>query len=51
VKVVFALSRNARPLTAEQVGSVDAVLQSHDQHFDNLDHGAGPAVFLSSTPP
>jgi L-ascorbate metabolism protein UlaG (beta-lactamase superfamily) len=25
-------------LTAEQVGRVDAVLLSHDQHFDNFDH-------------
>jgi L-ascorbate metabolism protein UlaG (beta-lactamase superfamily) len=34
------LKKTAGPaLTAEQVGPVDAVLLSHDQHFDNLDHG------------
>jgi L-ascorbate metabolism protein UlaG (beta-lactamase superfamily) len=34
------LKKTAGPaLSAEQVGSVDAVLLSHDQHFDNLDHG------------
>jgi L-ascorbate metabolism protein UlaG (beta-lactamase superfamily) len=27
------------PWTPQQVGSVDAVLLSHDQHPDNLDHG------------
>ena len=33
------LKKTAGPtLSAEQVGSVDAVLLSHDQHFDNLDH-------------
>jgi L-ascorbate metabolism protein UlaG (beta-lactamase superfamily) len=26
-------------LSADEVGDVDAVLLSHDQHFDNLDHG------------
>ena len=35
-------------LTAEQVGVVDAVLLSHDQHADNLDH-AGRA-FVESSP-
>jgi L-ascorbate metabolism protein UlaG (beta-lactamase superfamily) len=25
-------------LTAEQIGPIDAVLLSHDQHADNLDH-------------
>jgi L-ascorbate metabolism protein UlaG (beta-lactamase superfamily) len=34
------LRKTAGPaLTAEQVGPVDAVLLSHDQHFDNLDYG------------
>jgi L-ascorbate metabolism protein UlaG (beta-lactamase superfamily) len=34
------LKKTAGPaLTTEQVGPVDAVLLSHDQHFDNLDHG------------
>jgi L-ascorbate metabolism protein UlaG (beta-lactamase superfamily) len=34
------LMKTAGPaLTAEQVGPVDAVLLSHDQHADNLDHG------------
>src|SRR5262249_18767272 len=33
-------------LAVEQVGSVDAVLLSHDQHFDNLDHGG--RAFLTS---
>ena len=34
------LKKTAGPaLTAEQVGPVDAVLLSHDQHADNLDHG------------
>jgi L-ascorbate metabolism protein UlaG (beta-lactamase superfamily) len=36
----------APALTAEQVGRVDAVLLSHDQHFDNLDHGG--RAFLAS---
>jgi L-ascorbate metabolism protein UlaG (beta-lactamase superfamily) len=36
----------APALTAEQVGPVDAVLLSHDQHFDNLDHGG--RAFLAS---
>lgn len=34
------LKKTAGPaLSAEEVGSVDAVPLSHDQHFDNLDHG------------
>ncbi|MBV9910830.1 MAG: MBL fold metallo-hydrolase [Hyphomicrobiales bacterium] len=34
------LKKTAGPaLTDEQVGPVDAVLLSHDQHADNLDHG------------
>lgn len=33
------LTKTAGPaLTADQVGAVDAVLLSHDQHSDNLDH-------------
>jgi L-ascorbate metabolism protein UlaG (beta-lactamase superfamily) len=33
------LEKNAGPaLSAESIGPVDAVLLSHDQHFDNLDH-------------
>ncbi len=33
------LRKTAGPaLSAEAVGAVDAVLLSHDQHFDNLDH-------------
>ena len=33
------LTKTSRPaLTAEAVGTIDAVLLSHDQHFDNLDH-------------
>jgi L-ascorbate metabolism protein UlaG (beta-lactamase superfamily) len=33
------LTKTAGPaLTAEEVGAVDAVLLSHDQHVDNLDH-------------
>lgn len=34
--------------TPEQVGRVDAVLLSHDQHPDNLDHGG--RVYLASVP-
>lgn len=26
------------PVTPEELGRIDAVLLSHDQHFDNLDH-------------
>jgi L-ascorbate metabolism protein UlaG (beta-lactamase superfamily) len=34
------LRKTAGPaLTADEVGAVDAALLSHDQHFDNLDHG------------
>jgi L-ascorbate metabolism protein UlaG (beta-lactamase superfamily) len=41
------LKKTAGPaLTAEQVGPVDAVLLSHDQHADNLDHGG--RAFLES---
>jgi L-ascorbate metabolism protein UlaG (beta-lactamase superfamily) len=40
-------------LTPDQVGEVDAVLLSHDQHLDNLDHGgrefvAGAALTLTT---
>lgn len=31
-------------LTAEQLGSVDYVLLSHDHHFDNLDHAGRSAL-------
>jgi L-ascorbate metabolism protein UlaG (beta-lactamase superfamily) len=35
----IVLEKTAGPaMTAEQVGFVDAVLLSHDQHFDNFDH-------------
>jgi len=34
------LEKTAGPaLSADEVGAVDAVLLSHDQHFDNLDRG------------
>jgi L-ascorbate metabolism protein UlaG (beta-lactamase superfamily) len=34
------LRKTAGPaMSAAEVGAVDAVLLSHDQHFDNLDHG------------
>jgi L-ascorbate metabolism protein UlaG (beta-lactamase superfamily) len=41
-------------MTADQVGSVDAVLLSHDQHFDNFDHGGrafaekAPRIFTTA---
>ncbi|MBN9077691.1 MAG: MBL fold metallo-hydrolase [Rhizobiales bacterium 65-79] len=34
-------------LAADEIGPVDAVLLSHDQHFDNLDH-AGRAMLSSA---
>jgi L-ascorbate metabolism protein UlaG (beta-lactamase superfamily) len=41
------LRKTAGPaLSAEEVGAVDAVLLSHDQHFDNLDHSG--RTFLAS---
>jgi len=51
-----ALTKTAGPaLQPAQVGSVDAVLLSHDQHPDNLDHGGrayvATAPRASSTPP
>jgi L-ascorbate metabolism protein UlaG (beta-lactamase superfamily) len=42
------LTKTSRPaLTTEQVGAVDAVLLSHDQHSDNLDH-AGKAYAMQA---
>ena len=35
-------------ITAEEIGDVDAVLLSHDQHSDNLDHGG--RAFLARAP-
>jgi L-ascorbate metabolism protein UlaG (beta-lactamase superfamily) len=44
-----ALVKTAPPaMDLSSVGSVDAVLLSHDQHPDNLDHGG--RAFLSSAP-
>lgn len=40
---VVLTKRTAPALTAEALGAVDAVLLSHDQRFDNLDH-AGRAL-------
>jgi L-ascorbate metabolism protein UlaG (beta-lactamase superfamily) len=41
------LHKTAGPaLTAAEIGRVDAVLLSHDQHFDNLDH-AGRAMLAT----
>ena len=41
------LTKTSRPaLTAREVGPVDAVLLSHDQHSDNLDHSG--RAFLAS---
>src|SRR5215471_7004036 len=43
------LRKTAPPaLSAERIGPVDAVLLSHDQHADNLDHGG--RAFLKQTP-
>src|SRR5215813_624163 len=43
------LTKTSAPaLTPDEVGTVDAVLLSHDQHADNLDH-AGRA-YLSEVP-
>lgn len=37
------LKKTSHPaLTAEQIGRVDAVLLSHDQHADNFDHAGRP---------
>src|SRR5262249_53986270 len=43
------LHKTSRPaLTADQVGAVDAVLLSHDQHSDNLDHSGKAYVEKSA---
>ncbi|MGJ5176050.1 MBL fold metallo-hydrolase [Bradyrhizobium oligotrophicum] len=43
------LEKLSRPaLTADAIGDVDAVLLSHDQHSDNLDHGG--RAFLTRAP-
>jgi L-ascorbate metabolism protein UlaG (beta-lactamase superfamily) len=43
------LKKLARPaLTAEQIGGVDAVLLSHDQHADNFDHAG--RIFAMQAP-
>ena len=43
------LTKTAGPaLGAEAIGAVDAVLLSHDQHSDNLDHGG--RAFLARAP-
>jgi L-ascorbate metabolism protein UlaG (beta-lactamase superfamily) len=43
------LTKTAAPaLTAEQVGRVDAVLLSHDQHADNFDHAG--KIFAMQAP-
>ena len=52
----YALTKTQDPaLSAEEVGRVDAVLLSHDHHFDNLDHagrsllpGAGSVLTTSA---
>jgi L-ascorbate metabolism protein UlaG (beta-lactamase superfamily) len=42
------LTKTAGPaLSADEIGAVDAVLVSHDQHWDNLDH-SGRAYFLKA---
>ena len=42
------LKKTSHPaLTAEQIGRVDAVLLSHDQHADNFDH-AGRAYAMQA---
>src|SRR5215467_7202800 len=39
------LHKTAGPaLTADQIGSFDYVLLSHDHHFDNLDHAGRAAL-------
>src|ERR1039457_2190939 len=35
-------------ISADQLGKVDAVLLSHDHHYDNLDH-AGRQILASAT--
>jgi L-ascorbate metabolism protein UlaG (beta-lactamase superfamily) len=42
---VYTLHKSQAPaLTAEQLGRIDAVLLSHDHHFDNLDHAGRAAL-------
>jgi len=42
---VYTLHKTQAPaLTAEQLDKVDAVLLSHDHHFDNLDHAGRAAL-------
>jgi L-ascorbate metabolism protein UlaG (beta-lactamase superfamily) len=36
-------------LQAEELGTVDYVLLSHDHHFDNLDHGRGERICRGRT--
>ena len=44
---VYTLRKTAAPaLSPESLGRIDAVLLSHDHHFDNLDH-AGRALLDS----
>lgn len=40
---VVLVKQSAPALSADRLGPIDAVLLSHDQHFDNLDH-AGRAL-------
>ncbi len=49
----YTLHKSIGPaVSLESVGSVDAVLLSHDHHFDNLDRaGIGPADRLRWLPP
>ena len=44
------LEKTGRPaLTPTEIGAVDAVLLSHDQHFDNLDHAGRDFLKQAST--
>ncbi|MEI8146938.1 MAG: MBL fold metallo-hydrolase, partial [Alphaproteobacteria bacterium] len=44
------LHKTSKPLvTPDQIGAVDAVLLSHDQHADNLDHGGRAFLPQAST--
>ena len=46
--LVYTLRKTADPaLSAESLGRIDAVLLSHDHHFDNLDH-AGRSLLKSA---
>lgn len=41
---VYTLRKTAAPaLSPESLGRIDAVLLSHDHHFDNLDHAGRSA--------